>query len=124
MADTGCQSCLAGFKVVKKLGLSTEDLIPVSLKMRAADNHDINILGATILRLSGRSSTGEERSTRQIVYITNSTDRLFLSREACVDLGIVAPHFPTIEESNETESVGDPMNAAVTTSPQQECHCP
>lgn len=124
MADTGCQSCLAGFKVVKKLGLSTEDLIPVSLKMRAADNHDINILGATILRLSGRSSTGEERSTRQIVYITNSTDRLFLSREACVDLGIVAPHFPTIEESNETESVGDPMNAAVTTPPQQECHCP
>lgn len=29
MADTGCQSCLAGFKVVKKLGLSTKDLIPV-----------------------------------------------------------------------------------------------
>ena len=45
MADTGCQSCLAGFKIVKKLGLSTEDLIPVSLRMQAADSHDINILG-------------------------------------------------------------------------------
>lgn len=35
MADTGCQSCLAGFKIVKKLGLSTKDLIPVDLKMHA-----------------------------------------------------------------------------------------
>jgi len=54
MADTGCQSCLAGFKVIKKLGLSMKDLIPVSLKMHAADNHYIKILGATILRLSGK----------------------------------------------------------------------
>ncbi|XP_064403513.1 uncharacterized protein LOC135348996 [Halichondria panicea] len=53
LADTGCQSCLAGLKIVKKLGLSTKDLIPVALKMHAADNHDIRILGATILRLSG-----------------------------------------------------------------------
>ena len=36
--------CLAGFKVVKKLpGLSTKDLIPVTLKMHAADNRDIKI---------------------------------------------------------------------------------
>ena len=34
-ADTGCQSCLAGIKIVKKLGLSTKDLIPVNLKMHA-----------------------------------------------------------------------------------------
>ena len=29
MADTGCQSCLAGLKVVKKLGVSVRDLIPI-----------------------------------------------------------------------------------------------
>ena len=28
MADTGCQSCLAGLKIVKKLGLSTKDRQP------------------------------------------------------------------------------------------------
>ncbi len=42
LADTGCQSCLAGLKIVKKLGLSTKDLIPVALKMHAADNHYIH----------------------------------------------------------------------------------
>ena len=65
MADTGCQSCLAGLKIVKKLGLSTRDLIPINIKMHAADNHDICILGATILRLSGKNNKGEEQSTRQ-----------------------------------------------------------
>ncbi len=30
IADTGCQSCLAGLKVINKLGISMKDLIPVS----------------------------------------------------------------------------------------------
>ncbi len=58
MADTGC---LAGLNTVKKLGLSTADLLPVTLKMHAADDHDIPILG---LRLSGTSSKGEAVSDR------------------------------------------------------------
>ena len=60
MADTGSQSCLVGLKIVKKLGLSTRDLIPVDIKMHAADNRDIHILGATILRLSGKNNKGKE----------------------------------------------------------------
>ena len=94
MADTGCQSCLAGLKVVKSLGISVRDLIPVNIKMQAANNDRIRILGATILRLSGKNTEGEERSTRQMVYVTDNTDKLFLSREACVDLGIIPNTFP------------------------------
>ena len=85
MADMGCQSSLAGLKVVKSLGISVRDLIPVNIKMQAANNDSIRILGATILRLSGKNTEGKERSTRQMVYVTDSTDKLFLSREACVD---------------------------------------
>ena len=61
---------LAGLKVVKKLGVSVRDLIPVNIKMQAANNDNIRILGAAILRLLGRSNEGEERSTRQMVYVT------------------------------------------------------
>ena len=96
MADTGCQSCLAGLKVVKKLDVSIEDLIPVTIKMQTANNENIHIIGATILRLSGKSRKGEERFTRQIVYVTDSIDKLFLSWEACVDLGIIPNTFSTI----------------------------
>lgn len=104
MADTGCQSCLAGYKVVKQLGLSTKDLIPVDLRMHAADNHDIQLLGVTILRLSGKDHSGKERSTRQVVYVTNHTDKLFLSREACTDLGIISHQFPLLGETEECQS--------------------
>ena len=96
MADTGCQSCLAGFKFIEKLKLSSKDLIPVNMQMHSADNHDISILGAVILRLSGRDQLGDERITRQIIYITDSTDKLFFSREACMDLGIISAHFPVV----------------------------
>ena len=34
---------------------------------------DINILGATTLRLSGKDNEGDERSNRQMVYVTNNT---------------------------------------------------
>ena len=98
MADTGCQSCLVGFKLVEKLGLSSKDLIPVNMRMHSADNRDIPILGAPILRLSGENQLGDERTTRQIAYITYSTDKLFLSREACVDLGIIPAQFPVVGE--------------------------
>lgn len=128
MADTSCQSSLAGSEVIKKLGLTTKDLIPVHLKMHAADNRDINIVGATILRLSGKDSTGKEISTRQMVYITKSTDKLFLSREACTDLGFISPQFPKMnaEETDKANPIQSTNVTTVTTGNKllQECDCP
>ena len=68
--------------------------------MHSADDRNIPILGATILRMSGRDQLGEKRMTQQIAYITYSTDKLFLSREACMDLGIVPGQFPVVGEAN------------------------
>ncbi len=59
MADTGCQSCLASIKAIRRLGLRKRDLIPVTLKMHAANNKGITILGAVILRLSGKDKSGQ-----------------------------------------------------------------
>ena len=44
MADTGCQSCLASMSVIRRLGLSEKDLIPVKTRMHAANNSGIEIL--------------------------------------------------------------------------------
>ena len=68
----------------------------VNMQMISADNHDIPILGAVILRQSGRDQLSDERMNQQIIYITDSTDKLFLSREACVDLGII-PDYHSID---------------------------
>ena len=52
MAVTGCQSCLAGINVVQKIGLQEKELVPVRMSMRAANERDIQILGAIIIKLS------------------------------------------------------------------------
>jgi hypothetical protein len=66
---------------------------------------------------------GGEKFTRQMVYVTNHTDKLFLSREACTDLGIISQQFPTVNEAGET-ILHNSISSATTATPQQECHCP
>ena len=84
MADTGCQSCLCGLPVMNKLGISEKNLIPVTMRMHAANKAPIKILGAAIIRLSGRAKSGKRVETRQILYVTDNADKLFISREACI----------------------------------------
>lgn len=122
MADTGCQSCLASMQVIQRLGLSEHDLIPVTMHMYAANNHGIKILGAVILRLSGPSRSGKILETRQVTYVTNDSNKFFLSREACTELGLITESFPTVGEAAANLQASHPLtSSAQTTTP---CHCP
>ena len=136
LADTGCQSSLAGINIIAKLGIRKEDLLPVTMKMHAANNNGINILGAAVLRFSGKSLSGRTITTRQIVYITDSTDKLFLSKDACIQLGMISKNFPLIGEisndhgANATadSSTADPNapapNIMQNHTPELNCSCP
>ena len=126
MADTGCQSCLAGIKVIRRLGLKHSDLIPVTLKMHAANSKGITILGAAILRFSGTDKTGNTFETRQITYVTDNSDKLFLSREACINLGMITATFPTIGEVGrvQTANASDVHPTAGDGDSATECDCP
>ena len=99
LADTGCQSCLGGTDLLRKLNLKISDLIPVKTKMRSANNGSINLLGAILLNLSGSDSQGRTFSSNQMTYITDCSDTFFLSRSACSNLGIISENFPTIGEA-------------------------
>ena len=104
MADTGCQSCLSGVSLLRKLKLSPSDLVPAKTRMNAANSNPINILGALPLRITGTAASGETVETRQLVYFTDSTTNTYLSRQACVALGIISQHFPQVGETlNVTE---------------------
>ena len=45
MADTGCQSCLMGIQMAERMGLNADDLIPVTMTTRAANEGWSAILG-------------------------------------------------------------------------------
>ena len=104
LADTGCQSCLAGVNLLHTLGHTTSDIIPVTTKICSASGENIKLLGATLLHLSGSDAQGRTYSTKQMVYITNRSGPFYLSRGACADLGIISDKFPTIGEH--TQMVG------------------
>lgn len=120
LAETGCQSCLAGVGIIHRLGLREADLMPVTMKMHSATQAGIRIIGATILRLSATTATGSQMETRQMVYITDATDKLFLNREACLALGLINDSFPSVGEHT--------TNAAMEETHQQvqqhSCNCP
>ena len=99
LTDTGCQSCLAGSNLLQKLGLTIPDLIPVTTKMRSANNEGIKILGALLLHISASDRHGRTLSSNQMTYVMDRPGTFFLSREACTDLGIIPKTFPTIGES-------------------------
>lgn len=60
------------------------------------------ILGAAILCYSGKTFDGTTLETQQIVYITNNSDKTFLTWEACTALDIIATNFPTLGETDES----------------------
>ena len=123
MADTGCQSCLAGLGLLRKMGLSQHNLLPVKMTMTAANSGAIDIVGALPLRVSGISPCKTRLETYQMVYFTSATDRMFLSKQACVALGMITATFPTIGETlNSTEN--EITLAAPVTGQSQTCNCP
>ena len=121
MANTGCQSCLAGIKVIYR------HLIPVTLKMHAANNKGITILGAITLRFAGKQ--GNMIETRQITYVTDNSDNLYISREACVCLQMITDTFPTIGDTNGNQTIhtlndGPPAKDSNDSGLATECDCP
>ena len=96
MADTGCQSCLISLKLLRRIGLQRKHLTPCSMSMETANHGCISIIGSVVVRLTGRSPTGESLETRQILYVTDTANKLFLSQEACEDLGLVSSDFPRV----------------------------
>ena len=46
--------------------------MPVSVRMHTSDRNTINILGATVLRFSGKTESGETIETRQLTYVTTA----------------------------------------------------
>lgn len=122
MADTGCQSCLAGIVVLYRLGLTASDLVPVTMKMHTADNKNINILGATILHITAKDTDGRIFETKQMTYITDCSEKFFLSRGACVDLHIIPKDFPKVGET--TDHCDATLHDTAPSGSTAPCGCP
>ena len=96
----------------------------VSMQMQAANSNSIEILGAVILRLTGKSKSNEIYTTKQMVYVTKDSNKLFLSREACIALYMISDKFPTIGEVNQISKIESPPNKGESISIESAITCP
>ena len=86
--DSCAQSCLWSKKEYLSAGFKEEDLIPVSLGLRAANKSSIEISGAILLRIEVEINK-EKHSCAAMVYVSPSCDGLYLSLEAMLDLNLL-----------------------------------
>ena len=79
-----------GPRELSKLGLNEKDLIPVEMKLGGANGSLLKILGGIFLILAGTNAAGKRWETKQLCYVAEGVQKLLLSREACVKLGILS----------------------------------
>ena len=96
LVDTGAQMVVVDVRTVYAMGLSRKHIIPVGMTIKAANTGGLKLLGGVLVRISGKDQQGNERVTRQLAYVAEEVNRVFLSRQASEDLGIIGKAFPTI----------------------------
>ena len=65
---------------------------------------------------------GSSTRSRQMTYVTGGFDKIFLSKEACIDLGLISDSFPTIGATQESHNLD--TTAALQEEPTTTCRCP
>ena len=78
LADTGAQMCVGGMDLLYRVGVSLEELVTPELRIAAADNAGLQVVGAVFATITGAGGI----STGQMVYITRGIMELFLSKSA------------------------------------------
>ena len=109
--DTGCMAITLPPKVAYGLGLRRRDLIPCKVRMNGAGKQDLGTLGVFVARISVTTKRGQTVEIKQLAYVCEKVDRLYLSKTAMQDLGIVSKSFEA-----------DPSLAACTE--DESCDCP
>ena len=105
VSDTGAQSCLWSRDDFYKRGFKKSHLIPVKRVMVAANQEKIQIDGAVLIRLTGKDAQGDEHVAPVMVYISPSTKRFYLSRDALIQLCVIPKDFPQVGAALESSAV-------------------
>ena len=90
VADTGCMAITVPPKVAYSLGLRRRDLIPCRVRMNGAGQTDLGTLGAFVANVSATTPQGQPVSTKQLAYVCEKVDKMYISKTAMQDLGMVS----------------------------------
>ena len=134
LPDTGAQLTVTGLKFIHSLGIRKSELIPLSHGVNAANNAGLGLLGGAFISFKGVAKNGVHRETKQLCYVASDIEGVYLSRSACIDLGLIHKHFPAVGQFAEdnTESFidydvnnkDDSMYQSIYSIQGKQCNCP
>ena len=108
MADSGAQITVAGMNLAHAL----------ATKLNAAGSNALGLIGGMLITITSQDEDGNNRETRQMSNVSEMIFTLFLSKQACEDLGILSEDFPSISSNSTTG------NLASSGIPTSTCSCP
>ena len=136
LPDTGAQITVVGMKFMHSLGVKKSKLIPLSRGSNAANNFELGLLGGALVEFSGKDCRGEMRTSKQLCYVAHNIESVYLSRSACVDLGVIGNDFPMvgafmnpeinlISENKDNETyMSINLHGKEKPNPESTCSCP
>ena len=110
-ADSCCQTCTAGPDLIATLGCLETVLAPTRHSINGIAESKVRIRGTLPLKISFNN-----RTTRQLVYISENVKGTFLSERALMDLGLIPIDFPKPPDTCQAN--------ACMTDESSECVCP
>ena len=126
-ADTGAQLTVINSRELQALGIKKETIFPIATSVNTVTKSNIDLIGGVFLKfMASNPLTGSKRQTRQLCYVSNTVPGIYLSEQACADLGCVPSSFPNVGQCNAmeaTESRDKCSNLGVQTK-SQSCTCP
>ena len=134
LPDTGAQLTVSGVQFIHNLGVKKSELIPLAHGVTTANNAGLGLIGGVLVEFYGLDEKGATRKSKQLCYVAHDIEGLYLSKSACLDLGLIGPEFPTIGDFKCVNNVYNKAlesYSAVLTNNQtdkivdsKECKCP
>ena len=90
LADTGAMVCTAGLDILGTMGIQKDMLAKTRMVLRGVKRSRLTVVGAVAVEISAGGKTAY-----QILYVTEETKQLILSRTCLEQLGVVAEDFHT-----------------------------
>ena len=95
--DTGAQLVVINISELHTMGIKTNSIFSVATALNTVTKAPVDLVGGLFLVITASNNvTGQTRKTRQLCYESKSVPGIYLSDEACEDLGCVPTDFPSV----------------------------
>ena len=122
VADSGAMSNLWGLKEFLDAGFTRDDIVPVTIDIRAANKVNLNVVGYFRANICGDNRNGKNISCYDKIFISDSVQDFYLSFDTMLSLGILSSAFPEVGQFRQEQEIT--THATISTDTSAVCDCP